>query len=451
IAGTAFCWFLYRWIALVFGRTAAWVGLIFCSFLPPLIALSSEVRQYGLLLCLLGAALYLVERALAAKSPVEMLLAYVCVWLAVWTHYSALLFAAGLGAYLFFRLMEDGFPGSVKIAWGASQIVLLALFDFLYRTHLERLNAGQAITSQPWLANSVFHPERQSFFVFVLGRSFGVFQFVFGQLAVGDVAGVLFLLGVVSLIRRPAQFMPSERDSKMHARWIALLLALPFALNCGAALLGAYPYGGTRHSAFLIPFAFAGVGLGLAWLLKRDGMRAVAATLAIAIVSAAFGKPHRPFMTRVDQSSENMSRAMTSLERQVRADGVILVDYQTSLLFARYLCGSEAVSYDRSLPGFLIFRCAGFRVLSTGPETPVFTARAFLHDQLWEVLESPMGLKPGDRIWVVQAGWDIRLGDELRTTRPEFRDLKVESFGRNIEMFEVEVGSAGPVMESLSR
>lgn len=451
IAGAAFCWFLYRWMTLVFDRTAAWAALIFCSFLPPVIGLSSEVRQYGLLLCFLAAALYLVERALAEKSPVEMAIGYVCVCLAVLTHYSALLFAAALAAYLFFRLMEDGFPGSVKIVWGASQIVLLALFDFLYRTHLERLSAGEAITSQPWLANSIFHPGRQDFFMFVLGRSFGVFQFVFGQLAVGDVTGALFLVGTALLILRPAQFVSFAGDSRTHGRWVALLLLLPFVLNCGAALVGAYPYGGTRHSAFLIPFALAGVAIGLAWLVKRDRMRAVTVAVAIVIVSAAFGRPHRPYMTRPDQSVQNMSRAMTFLKQHVAADGVILVDYQTSLLFARYLCGSEAVSYDRSLPGFLIFRCAGFRVLSTGPETPVFTARAFLHDQLWEVLETSMGLKPGDRIWVVQAGWDIRLGDELRTTRPEVRDLKVESFGRNIEMFEVEVGSAGPVTESLSR
>jgi hypothetical protein len=460
IAGTAFCWFLFRWMSPIFGRTPAWSALIFFSFLPPLIALSSEVRQYGLLLCFLGASLYLVERALDEKSAIAMVLAYVCVCLAVLTHYSGLLFAAALAAYLFFRLMEQGFPARVKIAWGASQIVLLVLFDFLYRTHLERLNAGEAITSQPWLANSIFHRERQDLFVFVLGRSFGVFQFVFGQLAVGDVAGLLFLAGVVLLIGGPQRPKPvegkgvrseavlSREDSKLpgiRARWIALLLLLPFVLNCGAAVVGAYPYGGTRHSAFLIPFALAGVAIGLAWLVKQDFARGMALAVAIVVVSAAFGSPHRPFMTRADQNLDNMSRAMTFLQQRVPPEGVIVIDYQTSLLFARYLCGPEAVAYDRSIAGFLIFRCGRFRVLSSGPQTPSFTAPSFLADTVWKVMGEKLGMHAGERFWAVQAGWDIGLGRELRA-EPQFRNLKVQSFGKNIEMFEMGFGSAGPVV-----
>lgn len=462
IAGTAFCWFLFRWLGLVFTRTIAWLGLLFCCFLPPLIALSSEVRQYGLLLCFLGAALYLAERALAEKSPAEMFFAYTCVWLGVLTHYSALLFAAALGAYLFLRLMEDHFPGRLKIVWGASQLVLLALFDFLYRTHLERLNAGEAITSQPWLANSIFHSERQDVFLFVLGRSFGVFQFVFGQLAVGDVAGLLFLLGIFVLIRAPYRLRPAVARTaaegftrnpenapvpgKGHKRislWMALLLILPFVLNCGAALVGAYPYGGTRHSGFLIPFALAGVSIGLALLVKQNRARAMMLAVAVVMVSAAFGKPHRPYMTRADQSSRNMSRAIASIKQQVPENGAILVDYQTSLLLDRYLCAQEMASYDRSVAGFLIFRCGRFRVLSTGPEIPIFTAQTFLHEQSWQTLENHLSVNSGDKILVVQAGWDIDLASQLRNSAPQFHDLKVESFGRNIEVFGLTHGPEG--------
>jgi len=51
IAGTAFCWVAYKWVARLLGRTAGWIGLIFFAFLPPLIEFSAEVRQYALLLC----------------------------------------------------------------------------------------------------------------------------------------------------------------------------------------------------------------------------------------------------------------------------------------------------------------------------------------------------------------------------------------------------------------
>jgi hypothetical protein len=428
IAGTAFCWLLFRWMSRIFGRGAGWTGLVFASFLPPLIALSAEVRQYALLLFFMSAALLLLERAFANNSAVEMLLAYVCVLLALLTHYSALFFAAALGVYSLLRWMDDRYPAGLKAVWAAGQLAVLALFGFLYRTHLARLHSGTAITGQGWLSNSLFH-HGQSLLLFVFARTFGVFQFVFGQLAVGDVAGLLFVAGMVYLLRgRKSDKAPAPRN-------LAFLLALPLLLTCAASIAGVYPYGGTRHSAFLVPFAIAGVSLGLGWLAKQKLARGLAFTLAMVVVSAVFGAPHRPYMTRADQSLENMSRAMTFLRQNVPPDGVILADNQTGLLLSHYLCEQKPVSFDRSISGFLLFRCGGFRVLSAGPETTVFTASSFLKADTWLATQDGLHLKPGDPFWVVQAGWDIDLALQLQRSYPQFRDIKVESFGRNIQIF----------------
>ncbi len=65
---------------------------------------------------------------------------------------------------------------------------------------------------------------------------------------------------------------------------LGLFLLLPFVINAAAALVDLYPYGGTRHSAFLIPFAVAGVSLAIAkaeplaigaspWHYRSDGCR----------------------------------------------------------------------------------------------------------------------------------------------------------------------------------
>ena len=51
---------------------------------------------------------------------------------------------------------------------------------------------------------------------------------------------------------------------------------LPFAINAVTAIVDLYPYGGTRHSAFLVPFAIAGVSLAIV-KLTRQGV--VAASL----------------------------------------------------------------------------------------------------------------------------------------------------------------------------
>ncbi len=441
------------------------MALLFAAFLPPLVFLSAEVRQYALLLVFMAAAMWLLEKAFVEESAEKMLLAYIFVLLALLTHYSAFLFAAALGAYSFVRWMERKYPARVKAAWAVGQICLLGTADFLYRTHLVSLHSGASITSQEWLRNSLFHPGQQSFLLFIFARTFGVFQFVFGQLAVGDVACVLFLIGPVYPVLRPQGLRPaidvgstgtaeavSIRRSdgagspQRTSSWaITVLLTLPFVLTCATAIAAVYPYGGTRHSAFLIPFAIAGVSLGLACLLKQNAVRGLAVSLAIVAVCAVFGKPHRPYMTRQDQSIDNMSRAMTFVRKNVPPDSVILVDYQTSLLLGHYLCNQQPISFDRSIPGFLVFRCGGYRVLSTGPETSIFTTESFLHGRTWSVMPD-LNLKAGDRFWVVQAGWDIDLARQLRSASPRFHDLKVESFGRNIQMFQMLLEPEGPVV-----
>ena len=55
----------------------------------------------------------------------------------------------------------------------------------------ERHHAAQHM--QAVLANSYFHPGHTHLIPFAFARTFGVFQYTFGQLAVGDIAGVLFI------------------------------------------------------------------------------------------------------------------------------------------------------------------------------------------------------------------------------------------------------------------
>ncbi len=441
----------------MFGRAPGWMALMFASFLSPLIALSSEVRQYALLLAFMSAAMWLLEQAFTEESAGEMLLAYGFVLLALLTHYSAFLFATALGVYSFFRGMEKKYPAGLKMAWGAGQVSVLAMGDFLYRTHLSALHSGASITSQDWLYNSLYHRGQQNLVLFVFARTFGVFQFVFGQLAVGDIAGLLFVIGVVYLVRSSEGLNAfASRGSRAEATsfprtriatWIlAVLLTLPFLLTCAAAIAGVYPYGGTRHSAFLIPFAIAGVSLGLTWALKQNMTRGLTVVLAIVAASAVFGSPHRPYMTRQDQSLANMSLAMTYLQQNVPPEDVILTDYQTSLLLGHYLCQQQPVTFDHSIPGFLVFHCGGHRILSTGPQVSIFTAESFLHGESWSVTPK-LDMKPGDRFWIVQAGWDIDMARQLNAASPRFRDLKVESFGRNIQLFPMVLEPEGPVAQ----
>jgi hypothetical protein len=116
-----------------------------------------------------------------------------------------------------------------------------------------------------------------------------------------------------------------------------------------------------------------------------------------------------------------------------------LVDFQTSFLLRFYLCPEVSPVGLPSAPAdFKTYTCGGYRIISTTSETNVLTADSFLRRR--DELASAYSLKPGQTIWIFQAGWDIALAPELQKQIPEFHDLKARSFGRNISLFKLETG-----------
>ena len=102
--------------------------------------------------------------------------------------------------------------------------------------------------------------------MFLVGHSFGVFQYFFGQLAVGIVMGLFFVVGVALLLRGKGLRPRLE----LLPRRFGIFLLLPFAIAGSASLAHVYPYGGTRHVAFLIIPAVAGVSVALARARRRQ-------------------------------------------------------------------------------------------------------------------------------------------------------------------------------------
>jgi hypothetical protein len=439
IAGTIFCWIFFRWLTRILGPSVGWVGFILVSLLPVFVELSSEIRQYPLLLCFMTAALYLLELALDENSAAKMAGFFLFLYLAMLTHFSAILFAGAVGGYSLWRLVS-GLPSRRVIAvWTVGQVVALFLFIFLYLAQISKLKGGaSAQHMQVLLANSYFHRGHDHLLGFIFARTFGVLQYTFGQLAVGDIAGLLFVVGVVLLLMEKdsaGKNMPVQRGPS--PRQFALLLTLPFVLNAIAAIVDLYPYGGTRHSAVLVPFAVAGVSLAILRLAGRRLVPALAVALLLVVICQAFGAPHRPYMRREDQARSNMTRALDAIRQQVSPDDVILVDFQTSFLLRFYLC--PEITPDGALSAdFRTYNCSGYRVISTTSETNVLTAPLFL--RRYDEMVNAYSLKPGQTVWILQAGWDIALAQELREKVPQFRDLKAESFGRNISLFKLNIG-----------
>jgi hypothetical protein len=427
ILGTAFCWIFFKWLHRLLGDTVALIGLTFAALLAPMALLSAEVRQYEPMLLFAISGAYLLEVALERRSAWFMLLSASSLYLALLSHYSAPLFVAALGIYGLVRSTKDRPPIRVMTAWAIGQLGAAALMIFLYATHIAKIRhttmASQAIDS--WLYKSYFHPGHGNAVVFALARTFSVFQFLLGQSVVGDAAVLGFAAGIIFLVRGSIRLPASAPDRRM----LALLLVLPFVLNCAAGLMGVYPYGGTRHCVYLAIFGLTGIGLCIAGIGGDRIIRVMAITLTLIAVCWAFRSIRHPYIYRTDQNRANMQRALNFI-RTIPESELIFVDYESSLELGHYLCDQQPIHYDGSIPGFLVFDCNGHRIVSTINDLWAFDPQIF--SEQWKRFIATAGLRPDDEVWVAQAGWIVTLADDLQKNGMV---LQVHSFGKNIQIF----------------
>jgi putative effector of murein hydrolase LrgA (UPF0299 family) len=443
LASTAFCWMFYKWLGKAAGRTAGLIGLLFVASLPPIVLLGVEIRQYALLLAFLAGALYFLDEAFADNSTSRMAAFSLCLYLAMLSHYSAFLFAAALGIYVLFRIITERPPASLAAAWSAGQLGALALALVLYKTHISKLGVGDSRPvlkgwmSEFFLRHSYFDRAHDNPFVFLLGHTFGVFQYFFGQLAVGDIMCVTFAVGVALLLRGKGLAL-----DRISSRRLGLFLLLPFTIAGAVSLAHVYPYGGTRHIAFLMIPAIAGVSVAMACLSKQ-WTRGLALAACVIVACIAFGKPRQPRMDRADQSRANMAAAMEFVGENTSPSDLIFTDYQTDLILGHYLCRQRPISFDAAPAGFEQFSCAGHRVVSTDYKSEwMFWADNF--PNAWQRLAKSYSLKPDTTVWIFQAGWGVDLPEDLQHHFAEFHDLRFESFGNNIKIFKMTVGQAVP-------
>jgi hypothetical protein len=444
VAGTIFCWVFYKWLRILFGQTVALCGLIFAAFLPPMIALSAEVRQYSWMLLFAASAAYFLERALDGNSARMMLLSSVSFYLAMLSHYSAFLFAASLGIYAILRMLSRPPAAPVMASWGAGQMAGVGLAAFLYVTHVAKL--GTVYPGEPlrrfadfYLSSWYFHPGRDSLERFLWRGTFGVFRFTFGQTALGQIAALLFVAGVILLIRQK----PGSQDA--HPRSAAVLLMVPFFLNWIAVAAGLYPYGRTRQCIFLAIFGLTGASVALSSIARNHSFRAAALGVGIVAICQIFGTPQGRDMLPLDeQRHEHMERALQFLRSQVSPNDLVFTDKATAFQLGHYLCHQRPVQIEHLAEGFEFFRCDDMRVVASGPNEPALSGEDFV--TRFEHMKGIYALNSETTVWVVQGGWSSRLGETLRGRVPEFSNLEIHFFGGYLEAFKLPSISTSPTL-----
>jgi 4-amino-4-deoxy-L-arabinose transferase-like glycosyltransferase len=434
LAGTALCWFVFKWIGIVFGKAASVIGVVMAAFSPALIALSAQLRSYALLLFGIAAALYFLERAFQEKSVREMWYFSGFLYLAILSHYSTVFFTLAIGLYSVARIADSHLPRKVVAAWAGGQVGAIAVYAFLYFTHISKIKNNIAVWGMPF-DGSYFHSDREDIITFTTEHTSKIFEFIFAQEYISPAMLLFFVVGVAYLIVRD---LVSRRGNPPSSH-SGILLLLPFIAVWGAAIAGIYPYVGSRHTVFLAPFAIAAASFLLAAVYGQKLWASLLIAALLMGASNASGRTFEPYIRKENQSRTLMIAAVNEIRQSVPQGDLLLVDFQSSFAIAYYLCGPrEIIAIERFRREFNEFSCGGHSIVF--PSYHVWKLTAGNFPSQFEKMAHTYSLKPGDRVWVFQSGWGANLDTELPLHLPRFRCIAPKSFGENLTVIPFVVG-----------
>lgn len=403
VFGVGFLCLAHRWASRLFGRTAGLVTLLLVAFSPAFLPLSAEVRGYSLLLFLSAAALCEFEGALEARSAVRMVGVSLFLSLAILAHFAALFVMMSLFAYALVRFWRARPPRQVLWIWAVSQAGAAAVCVFLYFTQVKTLRGTEAVqTLTGTFASNYFHQDRETAFGFLLRQTEALSRYLFGSRLAAAVEALLAAVGVISLAlkRRPS----------------VVLLVLPCVLGAASGLMALYPFGGTRHSAYLLLFAGGAVGAAVSAFSAR---RLRVLLSGIALLPLLWGRPE---WSSPPRSLSPTKAAIDRLQSVAPRGSLLWTDRQTGVVLRYYLD-----TYGASAGPSRDYRIVRSPVWASDPEK--------LGEEVERLIETHR-LSAGQRFWM------IRLGLEDDSVTPLARRLPAAVFsvvGRFGDILIVEV------------
>ena len=426
-AGVLFAWMVFLWVRRIAEPQTALFALALSLLSPALIGLSAEVRQYSLLLFFCATCLYALERGFEENSGFWVALSASGLWLALLTHYSALIFAAAAGVYGLLRL----FPNKeiairVKFVWIAGQLIALSLCAVLFLTQVANLRQSGVPSdiAATWLSRSSFHPGTDHLLTFAISRTVRLFRYFFSHGTIGVLMLVLFLVALVALF--------GGRTRVRCPRAVAVLLLLPFAIALAAAASGIYPYGGTRHDIVLAIFAILGIAIAIDLSGRRiSGPSKIALLLLLLIVCNVFVAPTPPVIRPKNQQRNLMSNAIRLLNSQP-SGSVILADYQGGLVLGYYLCGKQSsLPFGPTAKTVGPAQCGNHTLL-----TSLGSQNSFELGELREAMQQAWGSVPEgvSSLWLFQTGW---IDDRPKEWIGELQEIgcgEIHNLGENIRI-----------------
>lgn len=281
VCGAASIWVLWLVGREVGGR--GWAGVAAGLVAAGLLALNREaivfsqvLRPYTMLVALLGAALYHLLRYRSQPTDRHMAAYAVFASLALLTHYGAVLaFGAFLVVVAYYHVgeqVERADWNRLAVAQAVPAAVLVGLVFVHLRNTMGSYMMYLALAPDGWLSEWLVSSPGDAW------RSFVSFQTLELPVALQGRAALLLLTSMVA-----AALAGNRRD-----RLVAVLAGGALSIALAASVAGEYPFGPTRHDAWLVVFTLPALGWLAGWVVG-SGRRAVALAAAVVVIALTFG------------------------------------------------------------------------------------------------------------------------------------------------------------------
>lgn len=388
--GTAALWFAFAWMRNSLGPVPALGGLTFLTFSPAAISASTEIRQYGLLLFFTCSALYATARTLNEKSIGWSIVLGFCLLGAIFSHYTAVIIVISIDFYIMLYLVVERLPLRVLGSLAVAQLVMAATLGWLYFGHVRGNISFGVGSSMDYLRKYYFQRGLESPVHFLGREILGTFSYLVGARTLSYGYGVAFLLGIAALW--------TTRD--ILKRRIALFVLTPFVVGIVFAAFQIFPFAGTRHEAYLLPFLSAGVG-GLFLWLERG------APLVLLALGTGTGLIWQQCRAAPDNNPRvmkwtDMAAAIRCLHEDAPVGSVIVVDYETFAVLRYYLAADTRTLHWMRTAAKIEANLGGYRVVAPKPYVWAFDSEAII--QISHRAEA-LGLSSADPFWIVSVAW----------------------------------------------
>lgn len=368
ISGTAAIWALWLVGRHVGGK--GWPGVVAGSVAAGLLAVNHEaivfsqvLRPYSMLVALLGAALYQLLEYRAEPTDRRLATYVLFTSLALLTHYGAVL---GFGVFLVVVAVDHFGEAMESTSWNrlaAAQVIPGVVLVTVFLLHLNAALGSYmmylALAPDGWLSEWLVSSPGAAW------HSFVSFQTLQLPVSLQGRAALLLLVAIAV-----AAWSRSRRG-----RTVAVLAGGALIAALAASVLGEYPFGPTRHDAWLVVFTLPALGWLAGYVVERGrgGVLVGAAALAVAL---ALGGPleralgdYPPMGSAADERALRREDVRSLVTERLDPEGtprVLLMSFQTfNLLMPVYATERQEITAT-SPPDLMSFSFGSRDVIVSG-------------------------------------------------------------------------------------